>query len=75
MVNDIIFNLRNIRRSKNIKQKAVACFCGISQPAISRIEAGDIDPNISMVVKMCNFLEVKMVLISSMTHDDSACTK
>lgn len=62
MTNEIILELRRIRREKKVTQQQVAGFCNISQPAIARTEFGDIDPHLSTVTKICNLLGVEMVL-------------
>ena len=52
-----VTEIKELRKNLNISQKELAKICGCTQPVISRIESGDIDPPYSKARKIFEFLE------------------
>ncbi len=52
-----MLQLKEIRKSKGIKQKEIAKELNISQSAISDYENGKLEPSIESLIKMANFLD------------------
>jgi uncharacterized protein len=52
-------NLRRARRQRRLTQVQLAERAGVSQTAISRLEAGDRDPLLTTVVRLAKALGVK----------------
>ncbi len=50
--------LRELRYEKKLSQRALAEILGVTQKDISRYELEQIEPNIGMIVKICDYFEV-----------------
>lgn len=55
--------IREIRIGKNIDQKTLAVMCGLSQPYLSQIEKGIKFPNINILEKISNYLNVPSAVL------------
>lgn len=50
-------NVRRLRKAANINKKRFALMVGIGRPFLNKIEGGDADPRLSVIVKMADALE------------------
>ena len=50
--------LRELRYEKKLSQRALAEILGVTQKDISRYELEQIEPNIGMIVKICDYFEI-----------------
>jgi len=50
--------LKELRKSKELPQRAVGESIGINERTYRRYEAGDIDPSATNVIKLADFFEV-----------------
>lgn len=55
----MVKTIKDIRQSQKLSQKNLARFTGVSEPAISRIESGDLPLSLGMARKMARKLRVK----------------
>lgn len=53
-------NIRNIRKAAGLTQADLADKIGINRATLSKYESGDIEPSISMLVKISNALDVSI---------------
>lgn len=51
-------NVRSLRVSKHLSQKALAELCDLPQPRIAEIERGEIDSRVSTVAKVAKALGI-----------------
>lgn len=57
--------IRDLRDSRGISQRGLARAIGISQAAVSQIEAGQTDPSQSTLEKICAALEFRLDFVDS----------
>ncbi len=55
---ELLLKIRSIRSRKKLSQTAIADQLGISQPAYSKIEAGETDIRLSHIEDIANALEI-----------------
>ena len=53
--------IKKIREEKNISQQELAGACNFEKSNMSRIEAGRSNLTIGTLLKVCEFLEIKLV--------------
>lgn len=56
-------NIRNLRKSKGIKQKDIAKQAGISNSFLCDIEAGRNQPSISTLLRIADALEIDVTTL------------
>ncbi|WP_286153782.1 helix-turn-helix domain-containing protein [Sporofaciens musculi] len=65
---DIYKKIRQLRIEKGISQKALGEKCGLTQQAINRIEQGQRNIDIDLLLKITNALDVKIFEILDMNE-------
>ena len=50
--------IKELREANHLSQKQLAIVLGRNQQSISRYEKEQIEPNIGMIVKICDYFEV-----------------
>ncbi len=53
-------NIRQIRKSKGISLRQLEKLSGVGFVTIARLEAGQLDPRLSTVLKLCSALKVSL---------------
>lgn len=59
---EFISAVLSARKARGWTQTDLAKACGTSQPAIARLESGDNDPKLDTMVKVCNVLEIPLMI-------------
>lgn len=65
---DVYRKIRQLRIEKGISQKALGEKCGLTQQAINRIEQGQRNIDIDLLLKLTNALDVKIFDILDMSE-------
>lgn len=50
--------LRDLRQDKDLSQAKLGEILNIQQAAISKYELGTLEPNLQMIIKICDFFQV-----------------
>ena len=61
--------LKNLRLSKNFTQKQVANFLGCNQTAIGKYERGELEPNISLLLKLSDIFDCSIDYLVGRTDE------
>ncbi len=69
--------LKEVRKSKNMKQKHLAEACHMSQTYLSQIENNKVNPNVSVLEKLSKQLDTPLpvLMFLSLDEDDIADEK
>lgn len=59
------------RKSKNLKQSDVSRVLGISQSAYSKIELGKRDMSITMLLELCDYLDISAIWLLDLDKSTS----
>ena len=60
---DLIGKLIEAREQKHLTQQELADMCGVKQPFISRLERGNLDPQLTTMIKVLKPLGYKLAII------------
>ena len=63
------FRLRELRTSRNIKQKVLGLIVGIAEGAISNLEKGKRSPSIEIAVALADFFDVSLDYLVGRSND------
>ncbi len=75
MVNEIGFNIKKIRNSKNITLQEVSKKSGLSPGYLSKLERNLNSPTIVNLQKICKALDINMTELLSDLAEDKICVK
>ena len=67
--NQIIGELVNARKGKGITQKELETISGVKQPLIARIEKGNVDPQITTLLKILLPLGLTLAIVPQKNQD------
>jgi len=60
----LIGKLIEAREKKRLTQKELADMCGVKQPLIARLEKGNIDPQLTTMIKILKPLGYRLAVVS-----------
>ncbi|MEQ8225751.1 MAG: helix-turn-helix domain-containing protein [Candidatus Eremiobacterota bacterium] len=61
---DLIGKLIDAREQRHLTQQELADMCGVKQPFIARLERGNIDPQLTTMIRVLKPLGYKLAVIS-----------
>lgn len=62
--------LKELRKSKNLKQEDIGDFCGVGKATVSAWEVGKAQPSYDILVKLANYFDVTPNYLLNFTQDE-----